>query len=549
VVHRDIKPANLLFGEDGRLRIADFGLARAISEASWTEPAGVMLGTARYASPEQATGQPLTGKSDVYSLALSLIESATGSVPFSSDTTVATLMARLGKLMPVSADLGPIAPVLERAGRPEPDDRYDASEFGRALLTCAERLPRPAPLPLVISQHARELDPTSISPAPGSASIVSPSKPDAVDSETAGPKVESVAVPAPSDKTEAKTDDKPAPKRSKNKSDAKSAPETPEVAKGVSVHDGLAPLPTVLAKRKLGRGPLWGLIGLVVAALAAVGVVVYNGSRTKTYPVKSLVGISASEAENEVSTFGWVLSPVKEKSDETPEPGIILRQDPDVGTKLKKGDTITITVSDGPKPSPLPDVTNLPKADAEAALAAQKLKLKEVSQANDEVVPVGSVISWTVNGLTLKPGSAVEKGTQVDVVVSSGPAPRVIPDIRGMTWENTKAAIEAAGFKVKRLEDIFSDKRDAGIVAYIDPEFGTTQPRDSEVRVAISKGPDVVVVPNIYGTSVPKAEELLKEAGLERSTLDGPLDRPVIEADPKPGTVVRRGSKVKVRTG
>ena len=116
-VHRDIKPANLLFGEDGRLRIADFGLARAIAEAAWTEPAGVLLGTARYASPEQAKGEPVDGKSDVYSLALTLVESVTGEVPFAADTTVATLMNRLDRLMPVSAELGPLA-AGHRAGRP-----------------------------------------------------------------------------------------------------------------------------------------------------------------------------------------------------------------------------------------------------------------------------------------------------------------------------------------------------------------------------------------------------------------------------------------------
>ena len=86
-MHRDIKPANLLFDEEARLRIADFGLARALAEAAWTEPQGAVLGTARYASPEQARGETLDGRSDVYSLALVLIETVTGRVPFSGDTT------------------------------------------------------------------------------------------------------------------------------------------------------------------------------------------------------------------------------------------------------------------------------------------------------------------------------------------------------------------------------------------------------------------------------------------------------------------------------
>src|SRR5690606_18277536 len=96
-VHRDIKPANLLFGDDGRLRIADFGLARALAEAGWTEPSGAVLGTARYASPEQAKGESVDGRSDVYALGLTLVEAISGSVPFAADTTIATLMARIDK--------------------------------------------------------------------------------------------------------------------------------------------------------------------------------------------------------------------------------------------------------------------------------------------------------------------------------------------------------------------------------------------------------------------------------------------------------------------
>ena len=116
-VHRDVKPANLLFGEDGRLRIADFGLARALAEAAWTEPQGAVLGTARYASPEQAQGESVDGRADVYSLGLVLIEGVTGAVPFASDTTIATLMARVGRSVEVPDALGALRKAA-RAGRP-----------------------------------------------------------------------------------------------------------------------------------------------------------------------------------------------------------------------------------------------------------------------------------------------------------------------------------------------------------------------------------------------------------------------------------------------
>src|SRR5437867_2864107 len=147
-VHRDIKPANLLFDDEGRLCIADFGLARALAEAAWTEPAGAVLGTARYASPEQARGEPVDGRADVYSLALVLIEAVTGVVPFTADTTIATLMARVDKPVEVPAELGALRKVLERAGRPDPVNRPDAGELGVGLMAAAEELAKPERLPL-----------------------------------------------------------------------------------------------------------------------------------------------------------------------------------------------------------------------------------------------------------------------------------------------------------------------------------------------------------------------------------------------------------------
>src|SRR5437879_762516 len=142
-VHRDIKPANLLFGDDGRLRIADFGLARALSEAGWTEPGDGLVGTARYAAPEQAQGGRVDGKADVYALALVLIEAVTGTVPLTSgEGALQTMMARQETPVPVPEAMGPLVPILERMGRPDPAERPDAAEVGRALVVAARDMAR-----------------------------------------------------------------------------------------------------------------------------------------------------------------------------------------------------------------------------------------------------------------------------------------------------------------------------------------------------------------------------------------------------------------------
>ena len=149
LVHRDIKPANLLFDDNGRLRIADFGLARALAEAGWTEPDGSMVGTARYAAPEQARGERVGPAADVYALALVINEAVSGEVPFAADTTIATLMARAETPLEPHPELGPIQGIVRQAGALSPDDRPTARQLVREFMAGAEDLPRPGPLPLV----------------------------------------------------------------------------------------------------------------------------------------------------------------------------------------------------------------------------------------------------------------------------------------------------------------------------------------------------------------------------------------------------------------
>ncbi len=147
--HTELTPSKMVFGADRRLRVVDFGMARLLAEPAWADAAAVPTHVALYASPEQALGLPIDAKTDVYALALVMIEAVTGSVPFAADSTVATLAGRVDKLLPVSADLGSLASVLERAGRPESAERFTAAEFGRALVQTAPRLPKPEPIPIL----------------------------------------------------------------------------------------------------------------------------------------------------------------------------------------------------------------------------------------------------------------------------------------------------------------------------------------------------------------------------------------------------------------
>ncbi|MEZ5339912.1 MAG: serine/threonine-protein kinase [Acidimicrobiales bacterium] len=159
LVHRDIKPANLLFDEKGRVRIGDFGIARAVAEATWTEPEGALIGTARYAAPEQAVTGEVDGRADVYSLALTLIEAVTGDVPLVSSTPIATMVLRQKSDVVVPDSFGPLRDALTAAGRADRSQRPSASEFAAMLRRAASSLPRPEPLALRSGSSTTEAPP------------------------------------------------------------------------------------------------------------------------------------------------------------------------------------------------------------------------------------------------------------------------------------------------------------------------------------------------------------------------------------------------------
>ena len=416
VVHRDIKPANLLFGEDRRLRIADFGLARAIAEAAWTEPSGVLLGTARYASPEQAKGDPVDGKSDVYSLALTMVESVTGEVPFAGETTVATLMNRLDRLMPVSADLGPLAAVIERAGRPDPAERSTAAELGQGLIAAAEKLPRPAPLALVATSAALSSgDATAIgaraavpaSAAVGSTPVVPPPGAQDVTRPVAAPDAAVAATAVPS-------------------------PARPELFDQDSSRPGRT-LRTFLAVLAL----------LAVAAIVGAGVLLFHRSSTPTHPVDDLVGVPVGEARNRVATNGWNVTEVRQKNDTQPL-DVVFKTTPSSG-ELAEGESFVLYVSDGPTPSVLPPMVGMPVEQVMTTLAPLDLKLVVSGQQFSETAPVNTIVAFTVAGQAVPEGAAVDKGSTVNVIVSAGPEPRTIPQLSGLPPDQVEQTLKGLG--------------------------------------------------------------------------------------------------------
>ena len=491
LVHRDVKPANLVFDDEGRLCIADFGLARALAEAAWTEPAGAILGTARYASPEQAQGLSVDGKADVYSLALVLVEAVTGRVPFSADTTIATLMARVNAQMESPPEMGPLGPVLERATRPDPAERIDARELVAGLEAAARELPPPDPLPLVARAVTDDTVVLAAVPGAGGADL------DVGDDVT-----QLGAVP---------------------RSELDETNLTGELV-------------VPAARRRRRRWP-WALLTLFLAALGAGTAYVIAQTQIPEHPVPSLRGKTVVEARAEVADEEFEIKLGPARFDEEVPKDAIVDQDPSPRRELREGRSITVVLSNGPAPRAVPDLTGLDQAGAEQALKEKGFVPKFAPQPDEEKLP-GQVITWSPTG------SELPKGTEVTVNVSSGPAPREIPDVTGKTFEEAAAALALSGLKAEKAE-VFSSDVEKGLVVATKPGVGKSVARDSTVVVNVSKGPDTVPIPDVLGKTVADATAALQAAGLQVSGTGGrPRGQLVFLTDPQPGTRVSRGAGV-----
>ncbi len=483
VVHRDIKPANLLFDEHGTVRVGDFGLARALAEAAWTEPVGALVGTARYAAPEQGGAVPPDGRADLYSLAVVLVEACTGDVPVVADTPIGTLAARTVRGIPAPPELGALGAVIERAGRPQRTERYpDAATMGAALSDAARRFPPPGRLPLPgLGDEAQDADPTRL----GTVS-------------TAG---------TVTDRRDGTVDDA----------------------------EHLAAPVIVRPARRISVVP-YAVGAAIVAAIVVVAALLLSGGPSGSVAAPTLVGRPESVAASNATTAGVLMKVVERRRADDP-PGVILQQSPAAGAFLSKGGEIEVVVSRGPPPVAVPVVAQKSLTDAQTILI-QAGFVVSVDRRYDETIPKDVVISTDPAG----GGRAVPEST-VKVIASNGPAPVAIPDVAGRSPADASQILSAKHLNPV-ARNAFSDTVPAGQVIGTDPPSGTSVPRDSPVAVLVSQGPQLVAVPNEVGQSVDTASQELRAAGLVPNVQNfGPGGR-VRAQDPPAGTMVKRGSSV-----
>ena len=495
LIHRDVKPENVIVRRDGEVKVADFGLARAITNQTTTSQTGVLLGTVSYLSPEQVERGVADQRSDLYAAGLLLFEMLTGRKAVSGDTPIQIAYKHVHGSIDAPSAVVPTVParlddLVARATALEPDDRFaSASDFLAALQHVRRDL-----TPAELDRRGTVVGATSPSPVIATTAALPAARGQTPPSPYAAP-----SVPAEGSGQVEGDDADGIPARARQRSSLAGLPvhDEPEVS-----HTAALPLQR---KRTRRRWPWWLVAALLVIGGAAAGWWFVLGPGGMTV-VPAVVGQQVSVADSTLSQASLSMDENEEFS-ETAAKGIVLRIEPDAGTELSKDSTVRVVVSKGQERYAVQRLVGTKAADLTGVLSPLTLTVGERTPAWSEKVPEGAIISQDP-----KAGSSVKRGVSVSVVVSKGRQPITVPKVVGAGADAATATITKAGLKAARGDDVNSDTVPAGQVVSQTPAKGTLF-RGDTVTIVVSKGPVMVEVPGVVGRPVAEAEKVLTGLG------------------------------------
>lgn len=484
IIHRDIKPANIMVldrtseniakGQPGQIKVMDFGISRAIEEAGEAlTKANVVMGSARYMSPEQVSGKDVDARSDLYSAACVIYEMIAGRSPFDAESNVDLAAKHLSdtpeppsKFTPLEVPAGLDAVILKGLAK-NPDERYQsAAEFAQALVSVV----RPGEETVV--QDAAMT--TAFVPSATTASL----------GEDYAPYTTSI--------TEASVEDGGL-NGFFDYEDDEELYDDEEYAE----YDESSP-------RK--RAWVRFLVGALIAALLffSVGSVLYYQNKLNEVPqvsVPAVVNVSRDDADNQLRNLGFVLDYRTAYSDNIKK-GDVISVEPGVGSKVNKGSTVTVTVSSGPEKVKLPD--NLQgQSEAYVRNALKDLGLVDgrVSTVESASVPAGMVVELSPEkGSTDDKGAqTVEAGSTVNIVLSSGKVK--VPSLVGLTKDQAIAALTAQDVLLNtNIETVQTTERPAGTVLSQSSAAGTLVAQNSTVTIRVAATPTQTTAPTAAAT-------------------------------------------------
>lgn len=500
LVHRDIKPGNIMLTNDGKVKVMDFGIARALSDSQATmTQTNAVVGTAQYLSPEQARGEQVDARSDLYSTGVVLFELLTGRPPFKGDSAVAVAYQHVQQSPPVPSSVTPDVPevldrVVMKSLAKDRNERYATASSMLADLMRASR---------------------------------------------------GVAVNAPD---------------AASWGAVSSATQTVPMTRSATSFQPVAPTATSLAldpvddeeeepkKKRTGL-----IIGLVVAlSLLLIGgtwwVLSQSSQRTETVAVPAnLAGMTQAEAKTAVEAVGlvWRVANETESSDTVAE-GSVVRTDPASGSQVEAGSTVTAYLSSGPASVQIPTgLVGASPAEAQRLIEAAGLVWAQSSDtAASDTVEEGKVAQ-----VNPSEGSKVKKGSTVTAILSSGPSNIQVPDVTGMTQDQAREALRARNLEVGSVEIIDDPSQPATRVVSTSPAAGSTAAKGTSVTLTIASG-KVTIPAGLPGQGeedvVAQLEALTLRVTVTRESSDSVPRGAVISVNPSANASVGQNTGVTV---
>ncbi|MEV0490306.1 Stk1 family PASTA domain-containing Ser/Thr kinase [Streptomyces atratus] len=496
-VHRDMKPENVLIGDDGRVKVADFGLVRAVGAV--TNTTGSVLGTVSYLAPEQIEHGTADTRADVYACGVVLYEMLTGAKPHTGDSPAQVIYQHLNEDVPAPSAVVPgLAVELDRLVASGTARNPEVRPFDAVALLAETRIARAA----LTDEQLDAVPPQALAEVHDAAE----------DRTSVIPRV----LPA---------------------------------GQGTAHHTSRLEMPPPLPPeqdQQDRRGPRRGMLAAIVAVLLVLGVgagvwYINSGQFTR---VPSLLGQTEKAAEQRLSDSGLELKSVRRAYSDSVERGKVIGSDPKSGARIRGNGSVTITVSRGPEIVQVPDVKGIALAEARQTLKNRGLVPGMVTREFSEEFARGDVIRTDPEaGAERHPDSAVA------LVVSKG-SPVDVPDVTGLSVQDATAALDEEGLKVKVLTGRVNSPEAEGDIAHQSPGQGAQVAEGDTITLTVSKGPRMIDVPDVTGKDVGEATSLLKAAGFEVK-----VDRPFLSFSDKiasqsvaGGEQAPEGSTITVKT-